>query len=300
MLPRSILSPVDFSAHSRQALRWAGALAERFQSRLTVLTVVDPLLAEAARARLGQDLAKTETEPALRKFVAATWSDGGYAPEHTVFEVTVGEPATGILERATAHAADLIVVGAHGLGGFRKWLLGSTTERLLRRTRVPLLALPAASGEADVAAHHRGLEISHILAATDFSDASVTAVQLAAEFSMQLSASLALAHVVEPLTVPPEWKSIVQESNDSRLDAARARLKEQAAQLCGERGCDEVIALGNPAELIGSIAHDRGAQLIVMGLASDQGVFARRPGTIAYRVLCSATIPVLVVPTSDK
>ena len=33
--------------------------------------------------------------------------------------------------------ADLIVMGTQGLGGFRKWLLGSTTERLLRRTHVP-------------------------------------------------------------------------------------------------------------------------------------------------------------------
>ena len=53
--------------------------------------------------------------------------------------------------------------------------------------------------------------------------------------------------------------------------------------------------------MIGSIARDRGMQLIVMGLASDRGVFAPRPGSIAYRVLCSTTVPVLVVPfqTSD-
>ena len=80
MLPRSILSPVDFSEHSRHALRWAGAFAARFQSRLTVISVVDPLLAEAARIRLGLDLAKAETEPALREFVAATWSGGGTRP----------------------------------------------------------------------------------------------------------------------------------------------------------------------------------------------------------------------------
>ena len=72
--PRSILSPVDFSEQSRHALRWAAALAARFGSRLTVVSVVDPLLAEAARVRLGQDLAKQETEPALREFAAATWT----------------------------------------------------------------------------------------------------------------------------------------------------------------------------------------------------------------------------------
>ena len=65
-------------------------------------------------------------------------------------------------------------------------------------------------------------------------------------------------------------------------------------------GCDDIVVLGRPAEMIGSIARDRGMQLIVMGLASDRGIFAARPGSIAYRVLCSTTVPVLVVPTSDK
>lgn len=149
MNPRSILSAVDFSEHSRHALRWAEAFAARFQSRLTVISVVDPLLAEAAKIRLGRDLAETETEPALREFVGATWSGGAGPAAPTVFKTLTGKPAEAILQAATADGADLIVMGTQGLGGFRKWLLGSTTERLLRRTDVPVLAVPFAS-ESDV------------------------------------------------------------------------------------------------------------------------------------------------------
>ena len=299
MMLRSILSPVDFSEHSRHALRWAGAFAERFQSRLTVISVVDPLLAEAARIRWGQDLATAETEPALREFVAATWSGGAGAPVQTVFKALIGEPADTILKAATADTADLIVMGTQGLGGFRKWLLGSTTERLLRRTHVPVLAVPLVS-ESDAGPHHGGLAISHILAATDFSESSVTAAKIAANLAVQLSASLTLAHIVEPLTVPPQWQALLEESDQKRLGAARTDLKALTAQFCGSQGCDDIVVLGRPAELISSIARDRDVQLIVMGLASDRGVFAPRPGTIAYRVLCSNTAPVLVVPTSDK
>ena len=85
-----------------------------------------------------------------------------------------------------------------------------------------------------------------------------------------------------------------------RLGSARTKLKTLAGQVCGPLGCDDIVVLGRPADMIGSIARDRGMQLIVMGLASDRGVFAPRPGSIAYRVLCSTTVPVLVVPTSDK
>jgi nucleotide-binding universal stress UspA family protein len=135
MMLRSILTAVDFSEHSRHALRWAGAFAARFRSRLIVVSVVDPLLAEAARIRLGQDPAKTETEPALRQFVAATWSGGAGGSVQPVFKTVIGEPSAAILQTARAEVAELIVMGTQGLGGFRKWLLGSMTERLLRRTR---------------------------------------------------------------------------------------------------------------------------------------------------------------------
>jgi nucleotide-binding universal stress UspA family protein len=300
MLPHSILSPVDFSEHSRHALRWAGAFATRFQSRLTVINVVDPLLAEAARIRLGQDLAKAETEPALREFVAATWSENVPSPAQTIVKTTVGEAATAILETAKADAADLIVVGTQGLGGLRKLVLGSTTERLLRRTHVPVLAVPSPSSDADTEPPHRRFEVSHILAATDFSESSVAAAQAAVELSTRWSAPLTLVHVLAPLKVPAQWLPLAQESEEGRMASARTALKSLAGQLRGTQPCEDLVVLGQPADMIGAVARDRGTQLIVMGLASERGVLARRPGSIAYRVLSSSTVPVLVVPASDR
>ena len=300
MLPRSILCPVDFSDQSEYVLRWAGAFAARFQSRLTVISVVDPLLAEAARIRSGQDLLTADTEQALRELVAACWSEGAGAPENTVVKATVGEPARAILETAKADRADLIVMGTQGLGGVRKWLLGSTTERLLRRTDVPVLAVPALPGDAGVALRHRDVEISLILAATDFSDSSFTAAQAAMDVSARWSASLTLAHVVVPLRVPARWQPLVQEFEAMRLASARTKLEALARQLCGAQGCDDVVVVGDPAEMIASVARNRGTQLIVMGLGSDRGVFASRPGSIAYRVLCSSAVPVLVIPLPGK
>ena len=78
--------------------------------------------------------------------------------------------------------------------------------------------------------------------------------------------------------------------NPRSIPAPRVRGRSQE--------CDEVVVLGRPADLIGSTAVDRRARLIVMGLASEHGAFSPRPGSIAYRVLSSTTVPVLVVPTS--
>jgi nucleotide-binding universal stress UspA family protein len=293
---RSILCPVDFSEQSRHALRWAGDWAARFQSRLTVVSVVDPLLAEAARIQMDQDLAQAQTEPALHEFVATTWPDGA-VPVPTTFKTPIGDPATAILQTATAEGADLIVIGTQGLGGLRKWLLGSTTERLLRRTHLPVLAVPPAN-DADLVSGVGG--VSRIFAATDFSDSSIAAARYAVSLARDFSATLTLAHVVERLIVPPHLQEMVEASEETRVATADTRLKALAEQICGTDGCDAVVVLGRPAELIGSLAQDRRAQMIVMGLASDHGPFSPRPGSIAYRVLCSTAIPVLVVPGSHS
>jgi nucleotide-binding universal stress UspA family protein len=292
--PRSILSPVDFSEHSRHALRWAAALASRFGGRLTVVSAVDPLLAEAARARLGRDLATQDIQPALREFAAATWTTAAPAPPQLEFKTAVGDTAGVILETAAAASADWIVIGTQGLGGLRKWLLGSTTERVLRRTTVPVLAVPNAAASA---APEPGV-VAHVLAATDFGGSSLEAAKVAGQLARAFSARLTLLHVVEPVTVLPQWMSLAEESDESRLDSARTKLRALAQQVRGPQECDEVVALGRPEDVIGATASSSGAGLIVMGLASEQGGFAPRPGSIAYRVLSSTTVPVLVVPTA--
>ena len=294
---QSIVAAVDFSDPSRRALQWAGALAACFESRLIVVSVVDPLLAEAAKIQLGSDL-QAETDPTLREFVDTAWAKDGDSAETSaaapVFRTPIGDPATAILESATAEHADLIVMGTEGLGGLRKWLLGSTTERLLRRTRLPVLTVPGPAGSAETSADQ--VLISHILVASDFSDSSVAAARMAAHLARVLSAELTLAHVVEPTTVLPRWQRLVEESEATRVADARAKLKSLAEQVCNHQKRDEVVAVGRAAEVIGNLAEDRRAQLIVMGLASDQGAFSPRPGAIAYRLLSSTTIPVLVVP----
>ena len=115
----SVLCPVDFSEQSRQALLWASAIAQHRGGELTVLSVVEPLLAQAAGIRLGVDLTRTEAEPALREFVDATLPEGVRQASPVRMEVTVGDPAEAILQTARRRKVALIVMGTHGLGGFR-------------------------------------------------------------------------------------------------------------------------------------------------------------------------------------
>jgi nucleotide-binding universal stress UspA family protein len=266
----SILSPVDFSEQSRHALRWAAAFATRFQSRLTVVSVVDPLLAEAARIRWHQDLVLAETEPALRDFVAATWPGGTALSQQIAFRTPIGDPAAGILETATTEATDLIVMGTRGLGGLQKWLLGSTTERVLRRTRVPVLAVPLANESHAVP--EAGV-VSRIVAATDFSESSVAAAKTAAQLARVFSASLTLTHIVEPLAVPTQWQPLVEESGEARAGSARSRLEALSGQTLRSRRVRRRGGHGTPGRA--DRLHRRGAWS-----AHDRHGPRERPGPV--------------------
>jgi len=294
---RSILCPVDFSDHSQHALQLAIALAVQHQSRLVVLTAVDPILAEAARVRFSLDLAKAETEPALRKFVtAALPTTGSWAPQIGV-AVSVGDSSDAILQAAEREHSDLIVMGTHGLGGFRKLLLGSTTERVLRRTPVPLLAVPLVEQQAVVHdASRPRFNVKTIVAATDFSDSAGKAVHCAVALAQERAVPLVLTHVVIPVSVPPEWLSYVEGVDEESVEQARILLERLASDLSGQQHSDIMVRLGRPADVIASVAKERGAGLIVMGLTGQGGRLAARPGSIAYRVVCGSHVPVLVVP----
>ena len=292
---RSILCPVDFSEASRDALRWARALARRTEGRVTVLSAVDPLLAEAARLRFGLDLVHAETEPALRQFAAESWSDAiGDAPNAT-FDVRVGHPADVILETAVRERTDLIVMGTHGLGGVRKWLLGSTTERVLRRTHTPVFAVPPTVSDRVSFNDAASGTLGPVLAATDFSDTSARALRWAADLAHEISSSLLLVHVVEPIAVAPQWQPYIENVDQARMADARTQLNTLMKQFAGSVQCESLVERGRPADSIASIADQRRAAVIVVGLASSERPVGSRPGSIAYRVLCLAKAPVLVV-----
>jgi nucleotide-binding universal stress UspA family protein len=71
--------------------------------------------------------------------------------------------------------------------------------------------------------------VSRILISTDFSQCSLVAAKYAAQLVGHFSAKLILAHVVEPLIVPAPWRSLVHESDETRVADARTRLKSLAS-----------------------------------------------------------------------
>jgi universal stress protein A len=295
---RSILCPVDFSEQSRQALLWASTIAQHRGGEVTVLSVVEPLLAQAAGIRLGVDLARADVEPALREFVETTLPEHVRQASHVRTEVTLGDPAEGIIETARRRNVELIVMGTHGLGGVRKLLLGSTTEQVLRRTEWPVLAVPAGAVPVP-AVEQPGVQLKKILLATDFRESAMAASQWAADLAAEIGVPLVLAHVVEPVIVPSRWQALTAELEGDRIASAQRMLDRLSASFHNTQA-ERVVSVGRPADTIASLAVQHGAGLVVMGLANRDDSPSRNPGAIAYRVLRIAHVALVVVPASDN
>lgn len=286
----SILCAVDFSEHSRHAVRAAAALAARRAAPLRLVHVVDLLLAEAAATAYDETQLRTTVEAELRTFAAAECALAVPRVEPAI-EVRIGRPDREILQAAEEHGADLVVLGTHGLGGFRKLFFGSVTEHVLRKAMTPVLAVP-------IDERHRTTPVTRapraVLAAIDLDETALPMALAARQIATSLDAPLTLVHVVPPLYATGAWTTAFDQERPERLEQARASLGHIAQVLDPLRPPAVMVGSGTPAEEIAAIAASMPDLLIVVGLGG--GWMLHRPGSTAYRVLCLATVPVLGLP----
>ena len=286
----SILCSIDFSSHSRHALHLAMALAGRGDGSLRVVHVVDVLLAQAAA--ITYDVARLQSDAAaeLRRFVeaerpaVARWVD-------PIVEVRIGHPHHEILEAAAGHGADLVVMGTHGLGGFRKLFFGSVTERVLRATRVPLLAVPIDERHR---ASPEAARFGAVLAAIELDRSAMGMAAAAVGVARAFDAPLTLLHVVRPIHAAGAWTSSFGEELPRRMEHARVELERIAESVEPAKPPRTIVRNGAAAETIADAALEHPHTLVAMGLGGS-GVL-HRPGSTAYRVLCLSTVPVIALP----
>jgi nucleotide-binding universal stress UspA family protein len=293
----SILCPIDHSAASAGALRYAAAIAEHFVARLIVLTVEDPMLTAAIDLGTGVHWTRQASEDEMARFVATTFGDDPSMVEMCEYEVAVGKPSVEILRVVRERCCDLIVICSHGLTGARKLFFGSTTERVLRETTVPVLITPPVNpGSIRVEDARRVL--GRIVVPVDLSPASRSQVQVAGGLADALDLPLVLVHVIEPVR-----SRLVSRPNLSGLDSHRRavaddRLDELMAGLPSRLRPEALVVHGDPAEEAAKVVRDRHAGFVVMGLHGSP-MLGPRMGSVTYRLLCLAPSLVLALPPRD-
>lgn len=146
---RSILVPIDFSAASSQALKYAAALAVQFGAKITILNVVQPVATpDFAYNPLMMDNHKVVAH--TRKELERVPVSQGVDPDLIEkVEVRNGVPFHEITEAAESLRVNLIVISTHGYTGLTHMLLGSTAERVVRHARCPVLVVRGKTDRKD-------------------------------------------------------------------------------------------------------------------------------------------------------
>jgi nucleotide-binding universal stress UspA family protein len=271
-----LLIPVDGSAPAKRAAKYGLELAAIYDAAVDVLHVTD-------NEERGNEI--------LDKATAFEVADELSVERHLI----EGKPSKSIVHHAEAADADLVVMGRYGRSGITQHLLGSTSERVLRNTEVPVLTVPG-----DGVDERTGREYSDVLLTTDGSETAEKAGPYAADIARRTAATLHLLTVVDVQAqagpfdaggVDKEYMNRLRNRGQDALDSVEAGLDSSALDV------QSSMAEGDTIEEIVSYATDHEVDLVAISSEGQNNVVGQRLGSVAGRVLKKVQRPVLVVPT---
>lgn len=286
----AILAATDFSAPARHAADRAARLAHETGAALTLMHAMPAQPLEELRQWLGaqreaerQLLAQADEElrrladelAAARRVTVAT-------------HLAIGAVLDEIGREADALDADLLVLGARGTGFLRRLVLGTTSERLLRRTTRPLLVVRATPHEP----------YRRALVALDFSPWSAHAISLAHRVAPHARLVLLSAFQV-PFEEKLHFAGVDAATIGRYRQQARAAATQKlhtAAQAAGLKAgdYDAVVVEGDASQRIVEQEQEHDADLVVLGKHGQSAAEDLLLGSVTKHVLAEGSTDVLV------
>jgi nucleotide-binding universal stress UspA family protein len=283
-----ILAATDFSAPARHAADRAARLAHETGAALTLMHVLPGGALQELRQWLGTGHAmEQQLHDDAQRELRALASELQTHRHVTPRTVNVsGSVLDEIDQEAEALDAALLVLGARGAGFLRRLVLGSTSERLLRRTTRPLLVVRQTP-------HYR-----RVLVALDFSPWSAHAVTLARRVA--LHARLLLFNAYQ---VPFEEKlhfagvdaaTIVRYRRQACADATQRVHALAAASGLKPGDWEPCIVEGDASQRIVEHEQEKDCDLVVLGKHGQSATEDLLLGSVSKHVLAEGSTDVLV------
>jgi nucleotide-binding universal stress UspA family protein len=263
-----IAHPTDFSELSTGAFVHALRMALATKSHLYLLHVSEPgssrdwdAFPHARRLLASWGLMGLEEPPSL--------IDERLGVKITKVDIQHRTPISGLFEFILSHRPDLIVLATHGREGFNRWLRGSVSEEIARRTHIPTLFIgPQSRGFVD--AIEGELHLARILIPIAHHPSPRGSLRVLGSLLGALGVptpALDLIHIGE---APPE----VDVGSDHTVE----------------------VMQGAVVDTISRVAQDRHVDLIAMPTAGREGFVEALRGSTTEKVLRQAPCPVLAIP----
>jgi nucleotide-binding universal stress UspA family protein len=295
---RSLLVPLDRSSFAEQALPAALSIARRAHARLDLVEVhtlyaLDDAHAAWCSFEPDRDAERKQQEQ-LYLDATAKWltsvtpvsASTGVLSGSTLLAATV---ADGILERAQAGNADLIVMATHGQGPLTHFGRGSVADELVRRAHVPVLLVRPSEEVPDIIPEP---VLDNILIPLDGSALAEQVLQPTLELALLMGARCTLLRVIESRSSHSEAAGgdlPEREQAQAYLDRVAGRAREQGLQV-GTR----VVMARHAAEAIVQESDMLSCNLIALATHGRGGLKRLLLGSVAEKLVRDARLPVLV------
>ena len=289
--PRPIIVASDLSPASDPAVTRGLQLAGRDERPVIALHAIheEPLWWVMMSRDLDPDTLREdlriESVAALQRQVEEAAGRLGSDPARTDCRVRFGKPAPLLAELADGTGAAMIVVGAHGRHAVRDWFVGTTAEKMVRSSRVPVLVTRTEPTHG----------YQEVVVGVDFSESSRAALAQALAFAPDARYTLVHAYETwfETYISEATYERLRRDHEDALLDRLRAFGREAGLQACHEP--DYRVVAGHPGSVVIEAASRAHADLTVCGTQGATGLRHLLLGSVAQHVLRESRRDVLTV-----
>lgn len=285
---RKILCPIDFSAGSQQAMRFATRLAAENDAELVLFHAWSvPALAFPADYVVAPSLYQEISDGAQAGLDDAVREVSAQGAKRVSGKLVNGLAWTMIVSELEDASYDLVVVGTHGRTGLARIFLGSVAEKIVRHAPCSVLAVRP-DGEPR--------PFLHILCPVDFSDSAQHAADLAATLVAPGGAGVTLLHIID---LPVAYSGEPTAENFIRdLDVHASGLLDIWAERLRARTSAPITTrsrIGGPGpQTLAVLDLDPTIDLVVMGSHGRTGIARAFLGSVAEKVVRHAKCPVLI------
>ncbi|WP_129337009.1 universal stress protein [Cellulomonas endophytica] len=289
---RPVVVGYDGSAHARQALTWAAEEARRLGRGLRLVHVAGTaVLQDMMVSDLTSTLATQLGTRVLTEGERLVHDLAPDVPTTTALDLRESVPAGLVAESS---AAELLVVGSRGRGGFAGLLLGSVSTAVVAHAHCPVAVVRLPDGPPQTA---RG----PVVVGVDGSPLSEQAIALAFDRASRLACPLVAVHAWDLPTIVGPTPAWTPDEVEELRTAEKALMAESLAGHSERYPDVEVraqVARGSAASVLLGAAHD--AALLVVGSRGRGGFRGLLLGSVSQAVIHHATCPVLVVRGHDE
>jgi nucleotide-binding universal stress UspA family protein len=282
---KTILFPVDFSDRCRAAAHYVRAMATRSGARIILLNVVEN------RTYPGDldfgalvDPMYTGEPGAAAKNLLDSFLEREFDGLPVERRVEQGDASRTIVRFAQEQHVDLIMMPTHGYGGFRRFILGSVTAKVLHDAECAVWTgahLEDTPDTGDGAIHR-------IVCAVDLTESKRSPLSAALEIATQHGAQLTISHAVPGSDAVTE-RLIDTEFRQHLIADAKASISTMLVGAGVEAGI--CVDAGDAHKVVNSCARTHKADLVVIGRPRHDGFGRLR--THSYAIIRESPCPVL-------